>query len=166
MSDAASGRLVRAPIDAAALLAAVAHETAGAQAAFFGAVRDHNAGRAVTGIDYAAYEPMADAELAAIAAEAAGRWPGARIALEHRIGTLAVGEISVGIAVAHPHRGPAFDACRFAIEAIKARVPVWKREHYADGTRAWVDASTTGTAGAAGPPAAEQVAVVAAESAP
>ena len=147
-----SGRLVRTPIAAAALLDVVAHETAGAQTAFLGAVRDHNAGRAVTGIDYAAYEPMADAELAAIAAEAGERWPGVRIAIEHRIGTLAVGEISVGIAVAHAHRAPAFDACRFAIEAIKQRVPIWKREHYADGTRAWVDASSGGAAGA--PPAA------------
>ncbi len=148
---AVSGRLVRTPIAGAALLDAVAHESAGAQTAFLGAVRDTNAGRAVTGIDYAAYEPMADAELAAIAAEAAERWPGVRIAIEHRIGTLAVGEVSVGIAVAHAHRGPAFDACRFAIEAIKARVPIWKREHYVDGSRAWVDASTGGAAGA--PPA-------------
>jgi molybdopterin synthase catalytic subunit len=146
---AALGRLVRAPIEPGALLARVAHDGAGAQAAFFGAVRDHNVGRAVTGIDYAAYEPMADAELAAIAREAAERWPGLRIAIEHRIGTLTVGDLSVGIAVAHPHRGPAFDACRFAIETIKARVPIWKREHYVDGTRAWVDAST---GGAAGPP--------------
>ncbi|MGZ8376996.1 MAG: molybdenum cofactor biosynthesis protein MoaE [Gemmatirosa sp.] len=142
---------MRQPIEPAALLAAVAHESAGAQTAFFGAVRDHNAGRAVTGIDYAAYEPMAEAELAAIAAEAAERWPGLHIAIAHRIGELTVGDVSVGIAVAHAHRGPAFDACRFAIEAIKARVPIWKCEHYVDGSRAWVDASTSGAAGT--PPA-------------
>jgi molybdopterin synthase catalytic subunit len=147
IATAVVGRLVRTPIEPAALLSAVEHASAGAQTAFFGAVRDHNVGRAVTGIDYAAYEPMADAELAAIARDAAARWPGLRIAIEHRIGTLTVGELSVGIAVAHPHRGPAFDACRFAIEAIKARVPIWKREHYVDGSRAWVDASTSGAAG-------------------
>ncbi|MDF1501482.1 molybdenum cofactor biosynthesis protein MoaE [Roseisolibacter sp. H3M3-2] len=136
------GVLVRDPIEPAALLARVAHDAAGAQAAFFGAVRDTNVGRAVLGIDYAAYEPMAAAELAAIAGEAEARWPGARVAVAHRIGTLGVGELSVGIAVTHPHRAQAFDACRFAIEAIKTRVPIWKREHYADGTREWVDAGS------------------------
>jgi molybdopterin synthase catalytic subunit len=144
----AEGALVHAPIDVAALLARVAHAGAGAQAAFLGAVRDRNAGRAVAGIDYAAYEPMAAAELAAIAGDAAARWPGSRVALAHRIGTLAVGELSVAIAVAHPHRAEAFEACRFAIEAIKQRVPIWKREHYVDGSRAWVDASSGGAAGA------------------
>jgi molybdopterin synthase catalytic subunit len=150
----AEGVLVREPIDPAALLARVAHVGAGAQTAFFGAVRDRNAGRAVLGIDYAAYEPMAAAELAAIAREAAERWPGARVAVAHRIGTLAVGELSVGIAVAHPHRAEAFDACRFAIETIKTRVPIWKREHYADGTREWVDAGTGAAVAAHGAPGA------------
>ena len=134
--------LVREPIEPAALLAAVAHAGAGALATFFGAVRDRNVGRPVTGIDYDAYEPMAALELANIATEAAARWSGARVALAHRIGTLAVGELSVGIAVAHPHRAPAFEACRFAIEEIKRRVPIWKREHYVDGSREWVDAGS------------------------
>jgi molybdopterin synthase catalytic subunit len=143
----ADGVLVREAIDPAALLAAVADPGAGALATFFGAVRDVNVGRAVSGIDYAAYEPMAASELAAIAAEAVERWPGARVALAHRIGTLGIGELSVGIAVAHAHRAPAFEACRFAIEEIKRRVPIWKREHYRDGSREWVDAGS----GAAAP---------------
>lgn len=138
--------LTRDPIDPAALLAAVAHDGAGALATFFGAVRDRNVGRPVRGIDYAAYEAMAESELAAIADDAESRWEGARVALAHRIGTLVVGELSVGIAVSHPHRGPAFEACRFAIEEIKRRVPVWKREHYVDGSREWVDASSGGSA--------------------
>ena len=149
----ALARLVREPIDAAALLAAVAHPGAGALTTFFGAVRDQNVGRPVTGIDYDAYEPMAASELAAIASEAAERWGGARIALAHRIGTLAVGELSVGIAVAHPHRAPAFEACRFAIEEIKRRVPIWKREHYVDGSREWVDAGTGAATSPGAPPA-------------
>jgi molybdopterin synthase catalytic subunit len=68
----------------------------------------------------------------------------------HRIGTLTVGELSVGIAVAHPHRAPAFEACRFAIEEIKRRVPIWKREHYVDGAREWVDAGSGAAAPAGG----------------
>jgi molybdopterin synthase catalytic subunit len=142
--------LVREPIDPAALLAAVEHAGAGALTTFFGAVRDVNVGRPVTGIDYDAYEPMARSELVAIASEAAARWSGARVALVHRIGTLTVGELSVGIAVAHPHRAPAFEACRFAIEEIKRRVPIWKREHYVDGAREWVDAGSGAAAPAGG----------------
>ena len=149
----AVAQLVRESIDPAALLAIVAHPGAGALTTFFGAVRDQNVGRPVTGIDYDAYEPMAASELAAIAAEASERWSGARIALAHRIGTLMVGELSVGIAVAHAHRAPAFEACRFAIEEIKRRVPIWKREHYVDGSREWVDAGSGGATSAGGLPA-------------
>ncbi len=145
----AIAQLVRAPIDPAALLASVAHPGAGALTTFFGAVRDQNVGRSVTGIDYDAYEPMAASELTAIASEAAERWSGARVVLAHRIGTLTVGDLSVGIAVAHAHRAAAFEACRYAIEEIKRRVPIWKREHYVDGAREWVDAGS-GTATVAG----------------
>ena len=133
-----------AVLDPGALLAVVAHPGAGALATFLGAVRESNLGRPVTGIDYAAYAPMALAELQRIADEAAERWPGARVAVAHRLGTLAVGELSVAIAVSHPHRAPAFEACRHVIEELKRRVPIWKREHYADGTRAWVDPRAVG----------------------
>jgi molybdopterin synthase catalytic subunit len=127
------------PIDLAALVAGVSHAGAGAVASFVGAVRDVNDGAAVLGIDYEAYGPMANRELAVILDEAAARWPGARLAVRHRVGYLAVGEASVAVAVSSPHRAAAFDACRYVVEELKRRVPVWKREHYADGRRAWVD---------------------------
>jgi molybdopterin synthase catalytic subunit len=82
---------------------------------------------------------MAARELAAIAAEAAARFEAIDVAIEHRLGELALEEASVGIAVAHARRGVAYDASRWVIEELKRRVPIWKREHYADGTREWVD---------------------------
>jgi molybdopterin synthase catalytic subunit len=127
------------PVDLAALVAAVSHAGAGAVATFLGVVRDTNEGAAVTGIQYEAYAAMADRELAAILAESAERWPGCRAAARHRVGYLAVGEASVAVAVSSPRRAAAFAACRYVVEELKARVPVWKREHYADGRRAWVD---------------------------
>ena len=127
------------PIDLGALVAAVSHAGAGAVTSFVGAVRDSNEGAAVSGIEYEAYAPMADRELRAILAEGEARWPGVRAEARHRVGYLAVGELSVAVAVASPHRGPAFDACRYVVEQLKRRVPVWKCEHYADGRRAWVD---------------------------
>src|SRR5690606_26526454 len=110
-----------------------------------------NDGRTVNGLDYSAYGPMAERELAAIVADATQRWSGARIACEHRIGSLDLGDASVVIAVAHPHRGEAFDAARFVIEELKARLPIWKRERYADGTLAWVENATGRTAEGARP---------------
>jgi molybdopterin synthase catalytic subunit len=133
--------LVRAPIDVSALLATVVAPGCGASSLFLGTVRDVNAGRAVSGIDYSAYDAMAEGELRRIASEAAGRYGTEHIAVEHRLGTLAIGDVSVAIAVAHPHRAPAMEACRFIIEELKRRVPIWKREHYRDGTREWVDPS-------------------------
>jgi molybdopterin synthase catalytic subunit len=111
----------------------------GQVASFVGAVRDVNDGTAVVGIDYEAYGSMADRELAVILDEAAARWPGARPTARHRVGYLAVGDVSVAVAVSAPHRAAAFDACRYVVEELKRRAPVWKREHYADGRRAWVD---------------------------
>lgn len=132
--------IVDRELDAAALLAEVLRPRHGAGVLFVGVVREHNAGRAVTGMEYSAYREMAERELAAIVAEAAARDDGVEIAVEHRLGTLAIGEASVVIAVAHPHRGAAYDASRYVIEQLKHRVPIWKREHYADGTREWVHA--------------------------
>ena len=134
--------IVDRPLDPAALVAAVSSPACGAVVLFVGTVRAINDGRAVTGIEYASYRPMAERELAAIVAETAAGVDGARIAVEHRVGTLALGEASVGIAVAHAHRAPAYEASRRVIEEIKRRVPIWKREHYADGTRGWVHAGT------------------------
>lgn len=131
--------LVEHPIDTAALVAEVASHANGATLLFIGTVRDVNEGRAVTGIDYRAYAGMARRELDAIVHEAAERFGTPHIAVEHRLGTLSLGDASVAIAVAHPRRAPAFDAARYIIEELKRRVPIWKLEHYVDGTREWVD---------------------------
>ena len=142
-----TARLVRRPIDPAALLARVASPAHGATALFVGTVRETNAGRPVTGLDYEAYEPMAEVELARIEDEAARAYPGVAVAVEHRLGALALGEASVVVAVAHAHRAPACDAMRRVVEELKRRVPIWKREHYADGTREWVDPTAPAPAG-------------------
>ena len=134
-------RLVRAPIDPAAVLRAVATPAHGALLLFLGVVREVNDGRDVTGIEYSAYESMAERELAAIAAEAASRFGATSVAIEHRLGELALEEASVAIAVGHAHRSVVYDASRWVIEELKRRVPIWKREHYVDGTREWVDPS-------------------------
>lgn len=131
--------IVEHVIDPAALTAEVARDGNGASILFLGTVRDTNDGRPVTGIEYSAYRSMAERELAAIVAETSSAFGTVDIVVEHRVGTLDIGETSVAIAVAHPHRGAAYDASRYVIEQIKRRVPIWKREHYADGTREWVD---------------------------
>ena len=131
--------VVERPLDPAALLAEVASTANGASVLFVGTVREVNEGRAVTGIDYAAYSAMADSELRSIATEAAATFDTTHIVVEHRIGTLGLGEASIVIAVAHARRAAAFDAARVVLEEVKRRVPIWKREHYADGTREWID---------------------------
>ena len=131
--------LVSRPIEAQALLREIASEGHGATSLFLGTVRDVNEGRAVIGIEYAAYESMAAAELSRIAAEAAQRFGTSALVVEHRTGELGLGDVSVAIAVAHAHRSPALDATRYVIEQLKQRVPIWKREQYADGTREWID---------------------------
>lgn len=135
----AVARLVDRPIDVSILTREVAHVSCGATTVFLGTVRDVNEGRSVSGIDYRSYERMAASELQAIAVEVAAQHAGARIVVEHRLGYLELGDTSVGIAVAHPRRAPSMDAARAIIEEIKKRVPIWKREHYVDGTREWVD---------------------------
>ena len=129
-------------IDVPTLQAIVAGPDAGAVSLFVGMVRDSNAGRAVTGIEYSAYGKMALRELATIAAEVEREFNGARVAVEHRVGALKIGEASVAVAVAHGHRAMAIDGCRQVIEELKRRVPIWKCEHYVDGTREWVHAGT------------------------
>jgi molybdopterin synthase catalytic subunit len=138
--------IVTHPIDVTAIIAEVASDGAGATSLFLGTVRDINDGRAVTGMEYTAYGAMAERELAKIAAEAVERFGGVALSVEHRIGVLALGDVSVAIAAAHPHRRDALDATRFVIEELKKRVPIWKREHYADGTREWVDPSASAMA--------------------
>ena len=140
--------LVDRPIDVPALIAEVAAAGNGATSLFLGTVREVNEGRAVTGIDYSAYRSMALKELTAIVASACEEFGTSHVVVEHRLGTLAVGDVSVAIAVAHPRRSPALEATRYVIEQLKQRVPIWKREHYTDGTREWVDPTGAHAAGA------------------
>ena len=131
-------RITSHPIDAAALLAEVTTPADGAVLLFWGVVRNQNDGREVNGLEYEAYAEMAEAKLREIVGEAAERWRVGEIAVVHRIGKLNVGEASVGIAVAAPHRGEVYEASRYVIEELKRRVPIWKREHYLDGPSAWL----------------------------
>jgi molybdopterin synthase catalytic subunit len=142
--------LVERSIDTAALVAEVADVSNGATVLFIGTVRDMNDGRAVSGIEYSAYVSMAVLELDRIAAEVAKKFGTDDIVVEHRTGELALGDASVAIAVAHPRRAAAFDAARHVIEQIKQRVPIWKLEHYRDGTREWVDPTASPAATAKG----------------
>jgi molybdopterin synthase catalytic subunit len=128
------------PIDTAALVAEVARGANGATLLFIGTVRDVNDDRPVTGIEYSAYRAMAEREMGEIVREAGEKFGTADIVVEHRLGELTIGDASVAIAVAHARRGGAYDASRYIIEQLKKRVPIWKLEHYADGTREWVGA--------------------------
>ena len=128
--------LVREPIDGAAAAAALG--APGAVVTFVGTVRDQNRGRAVTAMEYEAYPEMARPLLAELAAETAARFRLEGVVLIHRLGRLAVGEAAVFIGVASAHRAEAFDAARHLIDTLKERVPIWKKEHYADGS-AWID---------------------------
>ncbi|MBI4347282.1 MAG: molybdenum cofactor biosynthesis protein MoaE [Elusimicrobia bacterium] len=137
MSSSVRTALRREKLEPAALEVFVAAPERGATAAFVGLVRDLHDGRRVVAVSYDAFEPLAVRVLGAIAAEASERF-GACVAVEHRIGKLSVGDASVAIAAGTPHRAEAFDACRYVIEEIKRRLPVWKREHYVDGDSAWL----------------------------
>lgn len=130
--------IVHAPIDPTTVLSRVGSAQDGAVVLFLGTVRDHNDGRPVRGLRYEAYEEMAGSVLEAIAREAADHGS-ADVAVVHRVGELAVGECSVAIAVAAPHRSEAYDASRYIIEEIKKRLPVWKHEHYVDGEARWLE---------------------------
>ena len=132
--------IVERPIDSCALLEEVAQHRNGATVLFVGTVRDINDGSAVSALDYTAYSAMAERELEVIVSEAAERWQTPDIVVEHRIGSLELGDASVAIAAAAPHRGEAFEACRYVIEELKKRLPIWKREHYVDGSAEWIQA--------------------------
>jgi MoaE-MoaD fusion protein len=110
----------------------------GAVVTFLGLVRNHNAGRRVQFLDYEAYEPLALKAFERIASEVQARWPGVRLALHHRTGRLEIGEASVAIAAASPHRADGYGACRYAIERVKQIAPVWKREFF-DGGDVWIE---------------------------
>jgi len=128
------------PISLDALVAAVASPAYGAICTFLGTTRETSPGdeRPVAALDYEAYTRMALDDFEAIAAEARERFGPLTIAIVHRTGRVALGEASVGVAVGAPHRGQAFDACEWAIDTLKARSPIWKRESYRDGAGAWI----------------------------
>jgi molybdopterin synthase catalytic subunit len=131
--------IITREINPASLIDEVGSPQFGAISLFVGTVRDVNDGRSVSSIEYSAYKSMAESELERILDEAEQRFGVSALIVEHRIGVLGLGEVSVAIAAAHQHRSPALDCTRFVIEEIKKRVPIWKMEHYADGTREWVD---------------------------
>lgn len=135
-------RITRDPLDPAELIGAVASAGDGAVLLFWGIVRDNHEGRAVLHLDYDAYPEMAEATLMQIVGEARARWPVGEIAVVHRIGRLEIGEASVGIAVASPHRAEAYEASRYVIEELKRRAPVWKREGYVEGDSRWLGGAT------------------------
>ena len=141
--------LTRDPVSLEHLLAEVVSPACGGTCAFLGTVRSGPEERGVTGIEYSGYEQMVEAEFARIIAEVRERWPAVRPQVRHRLGLVPRGEASIGIAAAAPHRAQAFEACRYIIEAVKQRVPIWKRELREDGTAVWVD--PFGHAAAAGP---------------
>ncbi len=134
--------VVAHPIDFAAMVSEVAHEGNGATSMFLGTVRSDHDGKDVTGIEYSAYEEMATSEMTAILGEARARFGVEHAAIEHRVGSLDVGDISIAVVAATPHRDACLNAVRFIVEATKARAPIWKLEHYVDGSREWVNAGS------------------------
>ena len=160
--------ITTAPLDAAALTAVVvaAHDAAataaqapgvGAVAGFIGLVRDQNAGRRVTRLEYEAYEPLALKAFAQIAAEAAALWPSTILGLHHRTGHVAIGEASIVIAAASAHRAAAFSACRYAIERVKQIAPIWKHEYF-EGGDSWIEGAVAAADDAAARAEAERLA--------
>jgi molybdopterin synthase catalytic subunit len=129
------------PLDSEALVAIVDAAGDGAVVTFAGLVRDHNQGRRVQFLEYEAYEPLAVRALQRIVDEARELWPAARLAVHHRLGRLQIGDASIVIAAASPHRADAFAVCRYTIERVKQIVPIWKREHF-DGGDVWLEGAT------------------------
>jgi len=130
--------LTEREIDVTTLIAAVVDPEHGGIATFLGMTRRESGRRAFAAIEYVAYDCLAASEIAVITDDARSRF-GATVVIQHRVGMIPVGEASVAIAASAPHRPAAFAACRFAIDELKSRVPIWKRAHFADGTSAWFD---------------------------
>lgn len=127
------------PIDPDALRRELADARAGAYCGFEGWVRNLNEGRDVERLEYEAYEPLALTEGEKILAEAQQKFPHLHVRCVHRVGMLAIGDCAVWVGVASPHRGEAFEACRYIIDALKVRLPIWKKEYYTDGDSGWVN---------------------------
>lgn len=130
-------RLCDQPLSASAASDFCADPAAGAVIVFTGTVRDQTDGRGVEALTYEAYEERAGSQMAALAEDVAARWPVLAVWMEHRVGTLRIGEVSVVVAVSSGHRREAFDAARYGIDTLKATVALWKQEHWADGGTHW-----------------------------
>lgn len=141
-SPTPAARVTASELSFDALVRAVARAGAGALVTFAGTVRDTNDGRPVTKLEYEAYASMAEAEIRRIVGEIEAEVEGVRLAVHHRLGELDIGDVAVLCAASAPHRGEAFRACRLAIDRVKERVPIWKREHGPEGPYwiGWIDA--------------------------
>jgi Molybdopterin converting factor, large subunit len=131
-------RLSETPFDTATLRAELLDARVGGYASFEGWVRDHNDGRSVDGLRYEAYATLAETEGEAILAEALAKFDILDVHCVHRTGDLAIGELAVWVGVSAAHRDAAFAACRYVIDEVKSRVPIWKHERYADGDAGWL----------------------------
>jgi len=140
------------PIDPAALQRTLRNAGAGACVVFEGWVRDLNDGEAVRSLEYEAYAPLAEKEGARILAEAQAKFELLGAAAVHRVGHLELGDIAIWVGVTAAHRAAAFEACRFIVDEAKARLPVWKKEHYVTGASAWINCATRGEPAATPPP--------------
>ena len=135
------------PIDVAAAKKSVAANSCGALVVFEGWIRDHNEGQEVKRLEYEVYRPVAEKEGARIIDEAMERFGVSHAICIHREGLLELGEIAVIVCVSSPHRGEAFDACRYIIDETKTRLPIWKKEHYVSGISEWVNCEHCAAAG-------------------
>ena len=142
-------RLSASALDPAALQRALADARAGACVTFEGWVRNRNEGQPVLSLEYEAYAPLAVSEGEKIVVEARDKFSLLSAACVHRTGHLGLGDLAVWVGVTAEHRGAAFDACRYIIDEAKARLPIWKKEHYASGATAWINCATRGEHGAA-----------------
>ena len=133
--------ITKSPIDPSKVLASVQDPAAGGSVLFVGTVRNHAAGKSVTGLAYEVYRGMAEKKMSEVEEQVRERWPVRRVAMVHRYGELRVGEVSVAVAVSSDHRADAFQACRYAIDSIKRSLPLWKRERLKSGKESWVRGS-------------------------
>lgn len=131
-------RISDAPFDASALHARLQHDAAGACSIFEGWVRNYNEGRPVRGLRYESYRELAESEGEKILEEACERFSLAQAVCVHRVGELAIGDLAVWVGVSAGHRDMSFEACRWVIDEVKRRVPIWKHEHYVDGDAGWL----------------------------
>ena len=139
--DVVIAELTSEPIDTQALIDRISTPSCGAVCLFLGTVREFTQDKRTQELVYEAYPEMAVSQMKEILKEAAARWPIPRLGVVHRLGRLGLGEVSIAVAVATPHRGESFEACRWVMDTIKERVPIWKQEHWSDGSTEWVHPS-------------------------